>query len=522
MSEVASSPGSPFAQPHLPSALRNVLSNWGGFLCSSIIAFFLSPFVVHHLGNSAYGIWVLVGSLTGYLGLLNLGVRSAVTRYVAQFHAESNDGEASSVASSALAIFIAAGAVAVLLSFALAKVSVGLFHIPESYRFAARIIIVLAGFSIAVSLIGGVFGGILTALHRFDLSNLIEASNSVLSAIAIVAVLSAGKGLIALSVVNLSFAVAACLAYAAVAFRVYPDLKLRLSGCDRDHLRLIFSFSVYAFLLQISFNLIFYTDSLVIGNLLSVSLITFFAIAGSLVNYSRMMIGGISTTMTPRASALEARSGQEEVQKLLIKATRLATIVILPVGMTFLLRGGSFIRLWMGQAYADASGHVLWILTLGLLFVAADQVATSTMMGIGAHRLVVSVVCGEALCNLVLSVLLARPMGIFGVAWGTALPSLAVSFLFWPWYLQRTLKIPVRRYVMSTWVRPAIAVIPFTLLTYGLEKGVPPSSIFVFLGQTAAILPVAAFASWYICLDHSDREDYTRRFIQPALKTILG
>jgi hypothetical protein len=33
----------------------------------------MSPFIVHHLGTSAYGMWVLVGSLTGYLGLLNLG-----------------------------------------------------------------------------------------------------------------------------------------------------------------------------------------------------------------------------------------------------------------------------------------------------------------------------------------------------------------------------------------------------------------------------------------------------------------
>src|SRR5207249_1908173 len=86
--------GPGFATParrHLPSALRNIFSNWAGFICSSIISFFLSPFVVHHLGNSAYGIWILMGSLTGYLGLLNLGVRGAVTKYVAQLHAEAKE-----------------------------------------------------------------------------------------------------------------------------------------------------------------------------------------------------------------------------------------------------------------------------------------------------------------------------------------------------------------------------------------------------------------------------------------------
>jgi Na+-driven multidrug efflux pump len=52
---------------------------------------------------------VLIGSLNGYLGLLNLGVRAGVTVYVARFHAEANDERASVVASTALAIFLAAG-----------------------------------------------------------------------------------------------------------------------------------------------------------------------------------------------------------------------------------------------------------------------------------------------------------------------------------------------------------------------------------------------------------------------------
>ena len=171
MAEVTSPFDSPASGQRLPSALRNVLSNWAGFACSAVISFFLSPFVVHHLGNSAYGIWVLIGSLTGYLGLLNLGVRGAVTRYVARFYMEANHQEASAVTSSMPVIFIAAGVLAILLSLDWADLAVPVFHIPQNYQFAARMVLILAGLNIAVSLISGVFGGVLTALHRFDLSN---------------------------------------------------------------------------------------------------------------------------------------------------------------------------------------------------------------------------------------------------------------------------------------------------------------------------------------------------------------
>ena len=504
----------------LPSALLNVLSNWGGFVCASAISFFLSPFVVHHLGNASYGIWVLIGSLTGYLGLLNLGVRAAVMRYVARFHLEANDQEASAVASSALAIFLLTGTLAFLLSLIFAALVVGFFHIPQSLQFESRAVVILGGCTIAVSLVSAVFGGIVTALHRFDLMNAIEVVSSFLSATTIVLLLSAGKGLIGLAAVNFVFAILTGLAYMLVALRIYPTLRIRLEKCDWHHLKVILAFGVHSLLLQISFNLIFYSDSLVIGVFLSINLITFFAIAANLMNYSRMLISGISATMTPRASALESRGGRQEVLRFLMKATRLATLVILPIAVTFLLRGRSFIGLWMGHEYGEQSGRVLWILALALVFVAGNQVAISTMMGIGKHRPVVLVVCCEALCNLSLSVVLVRPFGIFGVAWGTALPSLAVSLLFWPWYIHSTLGISARDYVISTWFRPAIAVVPYSVLTWWIERFWPAQNVMAFFLQVGAILPTVGFVSWYTCFNHSEREVFAQRWYQSALRIL--
>lgn len=461
---------------------------------------------------------MLIGSLTGYLGLLNLGVRAAVMRYVARFHLEANDQEASAVASSALAIFLVAGTLALFVSLVFAALVVRLFHIPQNYYFASRTIVILGGGTIAVSLVSAVFGGIVAALHRFDLMNAIEVTSSFFSAGAMVLVLSAGKGLIGLAVVNFVFAIVTGVAYMLIALRIYPALRIRLGNCDRQHLKLIFVLGIHSLLLQISFNLIFYSDSLVIGAFLSINLITFFAIAANLMNYSRMLISGISATMTPRASALEARGGRQEVQTLLMKATRLATLVILPIAVTFLLRGSSFIRLWMGHEYGEQSGRVLRILALALIFVAGNQVAISTMMGIGKHRPVVFVVCCEALCNLILSIVLVRPLGIFGVAWGTTLPSLAVSLLFWPWYVHSAIGISVRDYVISTWIRPVIAVAPFSVLTWWIERLWPAQNLTAFFLQIGVILPTVGFASWYACFNHSEREMYAQRWAQAILR----
>jgi O-antigen/teichoic acid export membrane protein len=211
-------------------------------------------------------------------GPLNFGVRGAVTRYVARFHMEGNHQESSAVTSSALLIFVLLDPSPFYWLW-FSMLFSPLSHFPglsvcrtsgrHSWRFECCCVTDF-----------GVFGGVLAALHRFDLSNLIEIANSLLSAIVIVLVLSAGKGIISLAIVSLAFAIAVGIAYTMIAFQLYPELKIRLQYCDRAHVKLIFSFSLYGFLLQTSFNLIFYTDAVVIGTFLSAGMVTYFAIAG--------------------------------------------------------------------------------------------------------------------------------------------------------------------------------------------------------------------------------------------------
>src|ERR1022692_3666961 len=68
-------------------ALKNIGSSWFGLATNLIVGFFLSPFILHRLGDDAFGLWVLVFSLTGYYGLFDFGIRSSIVRYVAQFKA---------------------------------------------------------------------------------------------------------------------------------------------------------------------------------------------------------------------------------------------------------------------------------------------------------------------------------------------------------------------------------------------------------------------------------------------------
>jgi len=510
--------GSPAsAAKHSPTAsrtIRNVIANWGGFAFSILVTFFLSPFVVRHLGNGAYGVWVLIGSLTGYLGLLDMGVRGAVTRYVAKFHAQADHQQANETASSAMMIFSSAGMLAILISAALGALALTRLHIPEGFQEQARVVLLIAGVTVAVSLVGGVYGGILVALQRFDLVNAIEIITSGLRALVIVFALRRGAGITALALVQLGGGLLSALSNVALVAKLYPELRIRPNRANRQHLKMIFSFSVYSFLLQIFSYLILYTDSVVIAAFLPINFVTFFAIAGNLITYARGLTRGISSTVTPLASRLEAAGDFAGLRRTALTSACYSTSLMMPIGLTFLLRGSSFISLWMGPEYASLSGGVLWILAWMAIFSAGPGAGWAVVQGIGKHQPLVPVYLIEALANLAMSIALVRTMGIFGVAWGSTIPNLIACFLFWPWYMRRILQIPVRQYVMSTWGTPLLAMFPFALGTYLFERMFPATKLSVFFTQVAATLPLALIGFWYVCVPREERQARYEQFKQ--------
>jgi O-antigen/teichoic acid export membrane protein len=483
-----------------------------------LIAFFLSPFVVHHLGTSAYGLWILIMSITSYLGLLDLGVRGSVTCYVAKFYTQGKHEEASHLVSSALALFTLLGATALAVSVILGLIGLHLFRVPESLRPNLQAVLILAGASIAITLVSNVYGAIVIGLQRFELSNAIEIGSGILKAFVVLLALRHGKGLVTLAIIQLAFSLTTALVFACTSWRIYPQLSVGYQWSDWANVRLIFSFASYLFLLNASAYLILYTDSVVIGAFLPVAMITFFAIAGNLIASSRSLISGISTIMTPLASSLDAEGHQDKIKQIGLAGPRYATMLVLPIAVTFVLRGETFIGLWMGFGYAIPSGKVLQVLSLTLFFSAANQVATSTMLGLCKHRPLVLVNIAEGLLNLALSVGLVRVMGIIGVAWGTAIPSVATSLVFWPLYIRRVFAIRSSQYVYSTWGRPAIAAIPFALVSLMIDKTWYAPTVWFFFLQVLVTLPVAIFSFWFGCFSRTERRSHLGQIVSRTIR----
>src|SRR5712692_6252115 len=102
--------------------VTNAVANWIGFAVQLVVAFFLSPILVHGLGAPRYGVWSLVESVLAYLILFDLGVAASVVRYVARFEANGEQVRLNRVFSTTLGIFAGAGLLVMAVTLALAAV----------------------------------------------------------------------------------------------------------------------------------------------------------------------------------------------------------------------------------------------------------------------------------------------------------------------------------------------------------------------------------------------------------------
>lgn len=493
------------------SAVANVLWNWGTFLFTVATTFVLSPYVVKSLGNTTYGLWVLLGSLVGYLGLLDFGVRGAVTKYVARLHADADNEQAGRLTSTALRIFSLMGLAAILVTVVLATVIIHRFNITPAETATARLVLTIGGLTVATALVGGVYGGVVIGLQRFDLNGMLEIGVGVIRVAGIYFALKLGFGILALAVIQLGVSAARTAGLFWYARRLYPELQVRFTTWDTVAFRQIFSFSAYATLLLFSSSLILYSDSVVIGAFLPIGLITYFAIAGNLIDYTRSLVRGISTTLTPRTSALEARD-PHAVSGVILRAARLSTLLILPIAVTFLLRGSRFINIWMGPAYGHEAGRILGILTVSLLFSAATQVTLSALMGLSRHKEYAPFNIAEAVINLGLSIYWVRLFGIAGVALGTLVPSLVSSVVVMPWYVHRHAGVPPAKYALNAWVRPFAAIVPFAVGTALIDHYWVARGLVSYFAGVVAVLPLALAGAWWLAFDDADR-DLARRFL---------
>ena len=158
----------------LKTISKNIFSNYVGIAGAIIIAFMLSPFLVHSLGDTRYGVWSVVSALTGYMALLDLGVSSAMAKYVSKFKALKDYRSLNQVLASGLVIMLSAGTILLIFSPILASAVVSFFKFDGQLGESVRLLVIVGSVDIAIFVSTGILVGAFFGFQRYEIINAVN------------------------------------------------------------------------------------------------------------------------------------------------------------------------------------------------------------------------------------------------------------------------------------------------------------------------------------------------------------
>lgn len=454
--------------------VRNVGSSWFALGINILVGVFLSPFILHRLGDAAFGIWVLIFSFTGYYGIFDFGIRSSIIRYVSKYTATQDLKEVSGLLNTAMFTYACVGLLSLLIT-AIGCVYIDrIFQIPPTFYSTARWLLLIVGTSVALSFPFGVFGGMLEGLQKFYVLNWTNiVFSSLLRVVLIVFYLDRGYGLLTVALITVGLPFAGSVVRALIALRELP-IKFSWSYVSRDGFRRMANYSAVTFMILISWRLRFKTDALVIGTFLSSAAITYFYAGSRLVDYAGEVVNSLAQIFVPMSSQSDAAGNAERLRKILIAGNRACAFVIFPITACFVILGKSVIEAWVGKKYVDQGYPVLLTLIIPYTLMLVQGASSRILFGMSKHGKLAVVTMIEGIANLGLSILLVRRYGILGDAFGTAIPMLGTYLIFMPAHLCSRLGVRVGAYVRHAYLLPMLTCAPLVLVLLLLRRWFVP------------------------------------------------
>ncbi len=481
----------------------------------------LSPYLIHTLGDTKYGVWSVVSALTGYMSLLDLGISSAVAKYVAKYKALRDYRAINVVIGSSLVVLMTVAALLILVSPLVANGMVGFFDFDGEIGRTVHALIIVASIDIAIFVCTGVLMGAYFGFQRFEVTNAVNLSVGLFKALAFYLALSNGLGLLAMGFVSLFGNILAAVLLFATMRKIEPEVKLQPQLADKKTIRTIYDYSKYTFISMFAMQLVYYSDAFVIGYFLSAAAITIYTIPWSLSEYTNKLILAIAQTFVPVFSDQDATQGNEAIYRTYVTGTKFMLLVSNLLCIGILAVGDHFIGIWMGPRYAVECSVILSLLFFTQLIKGPQLLSYSILLGTANHHKYSIYNFGFSLLNLFLSIMLVQRYGLVGVAIGTAITQITFFGIVTPILTSRIIKSNLLGYFKETYLR----IVPSSLLLYFMLKylsGVTtPDSYVILLLQALGAASIYFVSAYFFLLDSSERviiSSAVKRLVAKVLK----
>jgi O-antigen/teichoic acid export membrane protein len=387
-------------------------------------SFVVTPAILYGLGDSAYGGWLLINSFISYLRLLDLGTSAGTVKYGAGAEGRGDPIDLAKVMNTSAAIFTCLATAALLMTLALTRI---LPHFFPTIASGHALTIVTLGAAIVFELGSRPFVAALRMRSMHWIHDATELCTYSVFKLALVVYFAYRRELSyqVLALLTLGETVTRASVSAFAAFYISPAIrKLNPLHAERAMVRKLVTMGAAITIIMVADVVRFQLDAGVIGYFLPESpvSISIFGVGTRLASVSFMAIGTIASVLMPRFSGL-AESGDKKSNVDLLRSSSFVTgLVASFVLVNIAVLGPQFLVLWLHKPWVTTSGQILLIVLPGYFIALLSGPSSAFLLGKGKLRGLTILAVIDAMLNFGLSVVLVKPLGVFGVALGTAIP----------------------------------------------------------------------------------------------------
>lgn len=348
--------------------LRNSLFNVVRGVVALPIALFLIPFILGHIGIRNFGIWALVYGLVQSASLLDFGLTSSLTKYVAELNETKKFYRLNRLFNSAFLAYSVLGAFFFVCTYWLSRlIVVEFFKAEVGERERLTWLIILAAGIIFLQLISSVFLALLQGLQRMDLTNFSSLLVLLVHFTFTVIVLQLGFGLFMLVVAQGVAVATGLVANIILVRRAYPQFDWNPRSASFGAVRAILplSFSIQCLSLQ---TILFYQfDKFALGAYFGPAYAGYYDIAARPLASLRNIPLTIVQPVMPAVSELQARNDRKLIGEIFFYSLKYVVVVAAPVFILIIFLSGPLLHLWLG----DQKIENIHLITISLQLLAA-------------------------------------------------------------------------------------------------------------------------------------------------------
>lgn len=401
---------------------RNTVLNLLGTAAPSLVALLSIPYIVHHLGVDRFGVLSLAWVVLGYFSILDLGFGAAATKYVAEALGQGDNERVPKLVWTAVSVQATAGTLGACVLFLSAPfLTTRVLHIGPAFAHEANTMFRLVAISLPIVLVSGSFRGVLSALQRFDLINLVSVPSRVLSFVLPVIAIAIGWNIAGIALLLVISRITIACIYFRLSLRTLP--ALRMARFHLVELRNLASFGGWVTLSNIAAPTLAQLDRFIVGSILGVTALGYYSAPFEIIQRFWLIPGSFVATVFPAFSTLgtRRRSDLELLFARTLKYLILATSFVLPFSA---LLCGPFLRVWLGEEFAVHATLAAQILLIGAMPALIAPLPGALLAACGRPDVLPKLYVAEAPLNLLSVWLLVRSLGLPGASLSMALRNL--------------------------------------------------------------------------------------------------